>query len=57
MLTRRIDQTNNPDIQTLDSEVLAAATKVMNEPEDHLDEEVRGQVKELGEYLHSRASK
>jgi len=49
-------QKNEPTILPLTAQVIAAATKVLNEPEDHLDDETRRQVKELGEYLHTKAS-
>jgi len=49
-------QQENPVVQQLTPQVMAAIQKVSQEPEDHLDDKTRGQLKELVHYLETMSS-
>jgi importin-4 len=47
------DQLKNPVVQQLTPQVMTAIRKISQEPEDHLDDKTRGQLKELVHYLET----
>jgi len=49
----RLYQLKNPTVQQLTPQVMVAIQKISHEPDDHLDEETRGQLKELVQYLET----
>lgn len=52
----KLYQDENATIRQLTPQVVAAIKKVLGEDEDHLDEDTRGQIKELVEYLKSKGA-
>lgn len=51
-----VDQLQDPTVRQLTPQVMAAIQKISQEPEDHLDDETRGQLKELVHYLETMSS-
>jgi hypothetical protein len=55
MALTEADQLENPTVRQLTPQIMAAIQKISDEPEDHLDEVTRGQLKELVSYLESNS--